>query len=148
MKLRHLLATGAVLALFLVPSASGGRRNSPQLAETADLPATFDFDFLLASKIRSQMESVRDAPVNGDPGQVGQEVFTDLTNKEMVTSLGLPYRWTFSVLRSPTVNAISLPDGEGAVYRGLTQLIGMNRGLWAAVLYHQLRVSAGFGVAD
>jgi hypothetical protein len=138
MKLTHLLATSTVLTLFLVPSASGGRRNSPQLAETVDLPATFNLDFALASKMRSEMGSVRDAPVNGDPGRVGQEVFSDLTNKEMVTSLGLPYRWTFSVLRSSIVNAISLPDGEVAAYRGLTQLIGTNRGLWAAVLSHEI----------
>lgn len=32
------------------------------------------------------------------------------------------------------MNAVSLPDGDVGAYRGLAQLIGDNRELWAAVL--------------
>lgn len=105
MKFTRLIALGALIALLFVP-ASAGRRNSPRLAETVDLPATFDLDFSLASKMRSQIGAVRDVPQGGEPGQVGQEVFTDLTSRDMVSSLELPYRWTFSVLRSPIVERI------------------------------------------
>ena len=42
------------------------------------------------------------------------------------------------MLRSPDLNAVSLPDGEVAAYQGLAQLIGTNRGLWAAVLSHEV----------
>jgi hypothetical protein len=56
----------------------------------------------------------------------------------MIAGFGLPYRWTFTVLNSSAVNAGSLPDGEVEAYSGLVQLVGTNRGLWAAVLSHEI----------
>jgi predicted Zn-dependent protease len=50
----------------------------------------------------------------------------------------LPYRWTFAIVDTPVVNAGSLYDGGVTANRGLSRLIGANRGLWAAVLSHEV----------
>jgi hypothetical protein len=137
MKLTRVIAVGLVSLLFAMPGRAGGR-NSPQLSDTVDLPAAFDFDFSLASKMRSQIGAVKDLPVDDSAIQAGQTVFESLTKSQMVSSLGLPYRWTFSLVRSADLNAVSLPDGEVAAYQGLAKLIGTDRGLWAAVLSHEV----------
>ncbi len=136
-KLREVVAVVLIVFLF-IPPLLGGHRNSPNLAETVDLPLTFDFDLSLASKMRSDMGASRDLPLSGEAAETGRSVFNDLTGSAMVSSLGLPYRWTLSVIGSPLVNAESLPDGEVVAYEGLAQLIGSNRGLWAAVLSHEI----------
>lgn len=137
MQFTRLIALGLICLLPTTPARTG-TRNSPPLTETVDLPASFDFDFSLASKMRPQVGAVRDLPPDDSGIQAGQAVFKQLTNSEMVSSLGLPYRWTFSVVRSADLNAVSLPDGEVAAYQGLAKLIGTNQGLWAAVLSHEI----------
>lgn len=131
------LITG-LTALLLTCPVQAGRRNVPKLAETVDLPATFNLDFSLASTMRSQMGASRDTAANDSASQVGLEVFSTLVKSEMVSALGLPYRWTFSIVRSEAVNATSLSDGEVGAYRGLANLVGTDRGLWAAVLSHEV----------
>jgi hypothetical protein len=56
----------------------------------------------------------------------------------MISGFRLPYTWTFRIYDSPDVNAFSLPDGEVVTFTGLSRLIGTNRGLWAAVLAHEI----------
>jgi hypothetical protein len=56
----------------------------------------------------------------------------------MISGFRLPYTWTFRPYDSPDVNAFSLPDGEVVAFTGLSRLIGTNRGLWAAVLAHEI----------
>ena len=70
--------------------------------------------------------------------QTGAEVFHNLIDSPTISGFGLPYRWTFRVLNSPDVNAGSLPDGEVQAYTGMTRIVGTNRGLWAAVLSHEV----------
>ena len=101
MKVTASIALSILVTLLVIPPAFAAGRNSGRLAETVDLPTTFDLDFSLASTMRSQMGSVRDFPRSGEPGQVGQEVFTDLTSRDMVSLLGLPYRWTSPCLGRP-----------------------------------------------
>jgi predicted Zn-dependent protease len=95
-------------------------------------------DFSLASKLRQGISTIRVIDSNDTSARVGREVFDDLTKTQMISSFGLPYHWTFTILRTSDVNAISLPDGEVAAYGGLAKLIGNNRGLWAAVLSHEI----------
>jgi Zn-dependent protease with chaperone function len=137
MKLTRAIAVGLVSLFLAMPIRAGGR-NSPQLSDSVDLPAAFDFDFSLASKMRSQIGAVRDLSADDSAIQAGQTVFESLTKSQMVSSLRLPYRWTFSLVRSADLNAVSLPDGEVAAYQGLAKLIGTDRGLWAAVLSHEI----------
>lgn len=47
------------------------------------------------------------------------------------------YPWKVTLVNSSVVNASSTPGGQLYVYGGLIQLIGQNKGLWAAVLSHE-----------
>ena len=73
-----------------------------------------------------------------DASRVGADVFQNLVKTQIISSFGLPYTWTFKPYDSPEVNAFSLADGEVVAYTGLSRLIGTNRGLWAAVLAHEI----------
>lgn len=124
-----------VLAPLQIAIARG---NSAKLADSVDLPSNFDIDFQLASKQRTQIQATAKAVPDDVAGRVGAEVFRNLVDTQMITSFGLPYKWTFSLYDSPAVNAGSLPDGEVEADTGLSRLIGTNRGLWAAALSHEV----------
>src|SRR5882724_11302930 len=114
------------------------RRNLPRLQDDIELPADFNIDLKLAAAKRSAHYDV-DAPLLGTQlGQVGQEVFHTLIENSAVTSLSLPYGWKLSFANNEVINAYSLPDGEVLVEGRLARLIGTDRGLWAAVLSHEI----------
>jgi hypothetical protein len=125
--------------LFLLTAfdAAFPGKKAPKLAETVDLPATFDVDYRFAAKQRAQLGPQKEVP-DDTAGRVGQEVFDSLVKTQMISSYGLPYTWRFKPCDSPTVNAFSLADGEVVAYTGLSRLIGTDRGLWAAVLAHEI----------
>ena len=125
--------------MFLVTAfnAAFGGRKAPKLAETIDLPATFYVDFQFAARQRVQLGSQVEVPDDA-AGRVGADVFQSLVKTQMISGFGLPYTWTFRLYDVPAVNAGSLPDGEVEAYTGLSRLIGTNRGLWAAVLAHEI----------
>jgi hypothetical protein len=128
-----------VLALFLLMgsnTAFGGKK-APKLNETIDLPRTFEVDFQFAAKQRAQLGPQIEV-ADDVAGRVGKDVFESLVNTQMISGFGLPYTWTFRPYESPVVNAFSFPDGEVVAYTGLSRLIGTNRGLWAAVLAHEI----------
>ena len=56
----------------------------------------------------------------------------------MISSFRVPYTWSFKLYDAAAINAGSLPDGEVEAYTGLSRLIGTDRGLWAAVLAHEI----------
>jgi hypothetical protein len=128
-----------VLVLFLLAgsNAAFGGKKAPKLAETIDLPQTFELDFQFAANQRAQLGSQREVP-DDIAGRVGEDVFESLVKTEMISGFRLPYTWTFRPYDSPDVNAFSLPDGEVIAFTGLSRLIGTNRGLWAAVLAHEI----------
>src|SRR5450755_4365727 len=132
-------AVDLVLALFLLvaSTAAFGGKKAPKLNETIDLPQTFELDFQFAAKQRAQLGPQTEVP-DDIAGGVGQEVFESLVRSQMISGFGLPYTWTFKPYDSPAVNAFSLADGEVVAYTGLSRLIGTNRGLWAAVLAHEI----------
>jgi len=106
-----------------------------------DLPTGFDIDFQLAAKARATIQS--SIAVNSDAAsQTGMEVFRSLVGTQMISGFGLPYRWSFEVVNSSSVNAFSLPDGETGSTTALARLVGTNRGLWAAVLSHEIAHTA------
>jgi Zn-dependent protease with chaperone function len=126
-----------VLLLLAGSIAAFGSKKAPKLAETIDLPLTFESDFQSAAKQRAQLGSQREVPDN-IAGRVGEDVFESLVKNEMISDLRLPYTWMFRSYDSPDVNAFSLADGEVVAFAGLSRLIGTNRGLWAAVLAHEI----------
>jgi hypothetical protein len=133
------LRADLVLVLFLLaaPTAAFGGKKAPKLAETIDLPPTFDVDYQFAAKQSAQLGPQREVP-DDIAGRIGQEVFDSLIKTQMISGFGLPYAWTFRPYESPSVNAFSLADGEVVAFTGLSRLIGTNRGLWAAVLAHEI----------
>jgi len=132
-------AVDFVLALFLLvaSTAAFGGRKAAKLNETIDLPQTFEADFQFAAKQRAQLGQQKEVP-DDVAGRVGQDVFESLVKTQMISGFGLPYTWTFRLYDNPAVNAGSLADGEVEAYTGLSHLIGTNRGLWAAVLSHEI----------
>ena len=71
------------------------------------------------------------------------ETFQALVSDSTVTELHLPFHWRLSLLETGEVNAFSIPDGEVLVSRPLADRLGHNRGLWAAVLAHEISHIAG-----
>lgn len=128
----------SIFVLLCSSSEVSAGRNRPKLADTVDLPTSFDLDFQLASKQRAEALSSTHLVSNDAASNVGSAVFNNLVGGSMISSFTLPYRWTFHLDESPGVNAFSRPDGEVVVNSGLSRLIGTNEGLWAAVLSHEI----------
>jgi hypothetical protein len=132
-------AADFVLVLFLLTAlnpAFGGKK-APKLAPTIDLPPSFELDFQFAAKQRVELGPQREVSDDAT-GLVGTEVFQNLVTTQMISGFGLPYNWTFRLYDSPAINAGSLPDGEVEAYTGIARLLGTDRGLWAAVLSHEV----------
>jgi hypothetical protein len=72
-----------------------------------------------------------------------EETFQTLITDSTITDLHLPFRWRLNLVESTEVNAFSFPDGEVLVTRPLAMRLGHSRGLWAAVLSHELSHIAG-----
>jgi len=71
-----------------------------------------------------------------DSNVIGQSVFGDLT-RGLAASYGFkPYELT--ILADPSPNARSVGGGKVFVNAGLVPILGGSRGLWAAVLAHEL----------
>lgn len=138
-RIRFAIAAAWMFALLVVPLEQAiGSHRGPKLQEQVELPASYELDFSLASRQRTELRVPNTLVSEDAAGQVGAQVFSELTKTQMISDFGLPYHWTFSLLNSPGVNAVSLPDGEVAAYSGLAHLIGTDRGLWAAVLSHEI----------
>jgi Peptidase family M48 len=137
---RRFRAADLILILFLLTAlnpAFGGKK-APKLAETVDLPSSFDLDFKLAATQRVNLNAQSGEVHDDAAGQVGAEVFQRLVGTQMISGAGLPYAWTFRLYNNPAINAGSLPDGEVEAYTGIARLLGTDRGLWAAVLAHEI----------
>jgi hypothetical protein len=133
--------TYALLSLVLIVSVSScyaQKRSTHRLNEDVDLPADFSIDFKLGSAERLAVQNDNASLHGTELGQVGEEVFRNLVGSTSVAALSLPYQWSLSFTNTSVINASSLPDGEIRVNAGLAQLIGTDRGLWAAVLSHEI----------
>lgn len=132
------LLTYFILASLLLPQiASAQKHHKPKLNEDVPLPADFALDYQLGLAERSRIRGSSALLQNTAYNEAGTAVFTKLVQNPSVASLGLPYRWNFTIIDDGSVNAHSLPDGEVSVGSGLAKLIGTNRGLWSAVLSHE-----------
>jgi hypothetical protein len=68
----------------------------------------------------------------------GHDVFQTLVQSPAVAEAGASLEWRFLLLNDRAVNAHS--DSKGRVWVGgrLAQMLGQDRGLWAAVLSHEI----------
>ena len=142
----HAADLGLVLFLLAALNAAFGGKKAPRLAQTIDLPASFEVDFQFAAKQRVELGPQKELS-DDVVGRVGADVFQSLIKTQMISGFGLPYVWTFKLCDTDEVNAFSLADGEVIADRGLSRLMGDNRGLWAAVLAHEVAHVAGRHVA-
>ena len=81
----HCRAVYLALVLFLLAgsNAAFGNKKAPKLAETIDLPQTFESDFQFAAKQRAQLGSQGEVP-DDIAGRVGEDVFESLVKNEMI----------------------------------------------------------------
>src|SRR5216684_8385132 len=134
----------ATLCVFLIacllvvsPPAEAQRHRKAYLNDDAPLPADFTIDYQMGLTERGKIRGGSSLLENTAYNEVGTEVFSKFIADTSVASLGLPYRWSFTIVDNGSVNAYSLPDGEVSVGSGLARLIGTNPGLWSAVLSHE-----------
>ncbi len=113
------------------------RRRKANLNDDVPLPIDFTIDYQLGLTERGTIRGASPLLENTPYNEVGTEVFSKFVGNTSVASLGLPYRWNFTIVDNGSVNAYSLPDGEVSVGSGLARLIGTKPGLWAAVLSHE-----------
>ncbi len=135
-KIPALLAC-VILASFLPQIALAQKHAKAKLKDDVALPSDFALDYQLGLSERGKIRG-GNALLEGTPyNEAGSAVFSKLILNPSVASLGLPYKWNFTIVNDGSVNAYSLPDGEVSVGSGLAKLIGTNPGLWSAVLSHE-----------
>ena len=66
------------------------------------------------------------------------EVWQALLQDTVLADLNLPFQWRLALVDDGSANAFSLPDGELLVDRKLATFLGNSRGLWAALLSHEI----------
>ena len=144
--MRKFLGTSSLLIILLLLlselPAYSQRRRAPQLREDVELPADFTIDFQLGPTERSKIRGGRGIIVGTPLNEVGETVFHTLVDSPTISAFALPYRWSLTIIDSEAVNAHSLSDGEVSVDKGLAELLGFNRGLWAAALSHETEHTA------
>jgi hypothetical protein len=69
---------------------------------------------------------------NSTSNATGNEVFQQLT-----AGLSQPYPWKMTLINDQVLNAASSAGGQVYVHGGMVDLLGNNKGLWAAVLSHE-----------
>src|SRR4051794_37424059 len=72
MSVSRVLCIALLVISAQIPSTA---RNKPELAETIDLPVTYDVDFSLASKQRANLKGLRSSASSDESAKVGEEVF-------------------------------------------------------------------------
>lgn len=76
--------------------------------------------------------------IKGTPAnRLGEEVLHDLVSTPLAQALP-PYRWEFRLVDYGQVNAYSWGPGKVGVSTALSLVFGSDRGLWAAVLSHEI----------
>jgi Zn-dependent protease with chaperone function len=135
-KRSHFLAC-LVLTLLVAAPTNAQRRGNANLDQSVSLPADFVVDYQLAIAERAQIRGSNSLLESTDYNEAGLRVLSEFVRNPAISSLNLPYQWTFTIVNDGSINAYSLPDGEVSVGSGLAKLIGTTPGMWAAVLSHE-----------
>src|SRR6266481_1152223 len=135
-KIPALLAC-VILASFLPQIALAQKHAKAKLKDDVALPSDFAVDYQLGLSERGKIRGTNSLLEGTAYNEAGTAVFSKLIQNTFVSSLGLPYKWNFTIVNDGSINAYSLPDGEVSVGSGLAKLIGTSPGLWSAVLSHE-----------
>jgi len=103
-------------------------------AQDLELPTDYQIDLQLAMSGRSSRMGTSSEITGTRANVVGDEVF----HKLISAGFGLPYPWKLTLVGNDSVNAESTAAGQLYVYGGILPILGENRGLWAAVLSHEV----------
>jgi hypothetical protein len=116
--------------LLLAVCASG-----QEIASPPDVPRNFRLDFEAAAKMRAQLMSQSVAPSGRYSS--ARLVFERITT-QATTSYSLKFAWTLRIVPDDEFNAYASPDGTVYVESGLADVAGESKGLWAAILAHEI----------
>src|SRR5260370_24764968 len=131
-----------VCSLIVCLPGEAQRRRKANLNDELPIRIDITIDYQLGLTARGTIRGASPLLENTPYNEVGTEVFSKFVGNTSVASLGLPYRWNFTIVDNGSVNAYSLPDGEVSVGSGLARLIGTKPGLWSAVLSHETSPTA------
>jgi beta-barrel assembly-enhancing protease len=124
---------GYVSTWFLSSSPHKTSHRAARVPEL-QLPADYALDIQLGLSSRGHYIGASGQIEDERIRSVGNRVFNDLVS----AGFSQPYPWQLSLVNDNVVNAASSAGGQVYVYGGLVRLIGSNRGLWAAVLSHEV----------
>src|ERR1700687_3504514 len=104
-----------ILASLLPPLALAQKHAKPKLNDDVPLPLDFALDYQLGLSERGKIRGTNSLLEGTAYNEAGSAVFSKLIQNTSVASLGLPYKWNFTILNDGSINAYSLPDGEVSV---------------------------------
>jgi hypothetical protein len=117
------------ISFFLVPVAGQQSLNIPEV------PSHFKLDVDTAARLRPQLMAHSIAA--SELYAAGILVFDRLL-KQVPDSSRSRFAWQLRIVEDSDLNAYSSPDGSVYVENGLARLADPNRGLWAAILSHEI----------
>lgn len=130
------LHTHAVLALIiLLLPFSHTLLESQVMGVIPQVPDKFTSDLEMAAHLRPLLHSQSTEP-SGRYAAAGEVLRSLVEQAQVVASPRI--RWELRIVDADLLNAFSSPDGSIYVDRNLAQLAGANRGLWAAILSHEI----------
>jgi Zn-dependent protease with chaperone function len=129
-----LFAVTLPLLLLLSSPDSFARSDCQQFG--AQGSANYELEVAASGEGRSRLGASAFALSDSYP--VASEVWQVLLQDAVIARLKLPFQWRFALVDDGSMNAFSFPDGEVVVDRKLASLLGKNRGLWAALLSHEI----------
>jgi len=121
------LRLARVFLVFLPLSSAGW-------GQDLQLPTSYDIDLQLAITARPMvMGSAREIT-----GTAANEIGDDVFHRLIAAGFNEPFPWKLTLVGNNSVNAWSTAGGQLYVDAGMLPLIGEHRGLWAAVLSHEV----------
>jgi len=99
-----------------------------------ELPSDYGVDLQLGLNSHASLMAGAPEITGSQFNEVGDEVFGRL----VATGFDIPFPWKLTLVGNGVVNAGSSAAGQVYVYGGMLDLIGENKGLWAAVLSHEV----------
>jgi len=106
-------------------------------AQDLQLPSDYTIDLQLASATRARIMGTNTEITGTAANQAGDKVF-----HQLISNLSQAYPWKLTLVNNQVVNAHSTAGGQVYVDGGLLALVGQNKGLWAAVLSHEVAHTA------
>ncbi len=108
-----------------------------QLTPSIDVPTNFKLDREIAARLRPALLRESEEPTG--PFTTGAQVLRRLVQQTPLPHKSAPLAWELRITKRPTeLNAFSSPDGTIYVDLSLAQMLGTERGLWAAALSHEV----------